>query len=75
MKRVVVVGAGASGLIASIFASYNNEDKLVKAELFVSSFAEVATTLYNVTEGKVKIFLWEENLTPIEITTIPTEIK
>ena len=25
MKRVVVVGAGASGLIASIFASSNNE--------------------------------------------------
>ena len=25
MKRVVVIGAGASGLIASIFASYNNE--------------------------------------------------
>ena len=25
MKRVVVVGAGASGIIASIFASKNNE--------------------------------------------------
>ena len=25
MKRVVVIGAGASGIIASIFASKNNE--------------------------------------------------
>ena len=25
MKRVVVIGAGASGIIASIFASLNNE--------------------------------------------------
>lgn len=25
MKRVVVIGAGASGIVASIFASYNNE--------------------------------------------------
>jgi len=58
-----------------IIASYDKQDKLVKAELFVSSFADVAATLYNVTEGKVKIFLWEDNLTPKEITTIPTEIN
>lgn len=55
-------------------AHYDANDNLVKLDSLVSPYEEVAARLDNVSGGKVRLFLWNGEMAPYEITSIVNTI-